>query len=267
MNLNPTNQNQKFPVQELAAATNLQPQSVKAALTGLGGFQISSEGLTEYVTGTFSSEVLLQLAGNEPNNAMTAIQIMNAIALKKGLPIEQVAGFLSQTQSELQSKGTVNSRIDINRLNERIAQQAGVLDQLIGKADQQRTTQWADKAATVSAVNQIDAFFDAKARVANNPNFLAYLDEVFDLLGEGRLEALGKEENGMLQIPSWEEYLSNPVMTAVPQSQAPALAASNPNPNLKQLASTSTSSTNNSESDGLRSSSQPIQKSGNGFGK
>ncbi len=266
MNLNPTsNQNQRFTLQELALATNLQPQAVKEALLGLTGFQVFSEGLTEYVTGTFSSEVLLQLAGGEPNNPMTAICIMNAIALKKGLPIEQVAGFLSKAQTELQSKGTVTSKIDIKRLNERIAQQAGVLDQLIGKADQLRTTQWADKAATMSAVNQVDAFFDAKARVANNPHFLTYLDEVFDLLGEGRLDALGKEEDGMLQIPSWEEYLGKPVMTTVPQSQAPALAASSPNPNLKQL--TSTSSTNNAASSGSENNLKPIPRSPEGFGK
>jgi hypothetical protein len=216
------------------------------------------------VTGTFSSEVLLQLAGGEENNAMTAIQIMNAISLSKGLPIEQVAAFLAKAETQLQSKGTVTSKIDVGRLNERIRQQAGVLDQLIVKADQQRTTQWADKAAMVSAVNQVDAFLSSKVGVANNPYLLTYLDDVFGLMGDARLEALGKEENGMLQIPSWEEYLGKPVMTAAPQSQAPALAASNPNPNLKQLQSTSTSSINNVGSTGSESNSKPIPKSGIG---
>lgn len=271
MNLNPTSsQNQKFTIQELVAATNLQAELIKRALTGLGGFQIFSEGLTEYVSGSFTAPKLIEIIQAEgvPNNAMTAVQILNGIASSRGLSIEQVAIAFSQAQQvKLESQGVVGG-IDTSRLSDRLAQHAGEIDQLLVRADYQRTVAWADRAATLSAVAQVDEFLGAKHRVANSPAFQDYVEEVFGVLAQGRLDAMGKMGNdGKMQIPVMQDYLKTPVMTAVPQSQSPALAASNPNPNLRQLASTSTSSTSSLESDGSKSNSLPTQKSAQGFGK
>lgn len=268
MNPNPNqNENQKFSIQELVEATNLQAELIKRALIGLGGFQLSSEGLTEYVSGSFTAPKLIEIikAEGAPNNALTAVQILNAIASSRGLSIEDVAiAFSKAQQVKLESQGVV-SGIDTSRLTDKLAQHAGEIDQLLVRADYQRTVDWADKAATLSAVTQIDEFHNAKHRVANNPAFHAYVEEVFGLFGQGRLDALGKMGNdGRMQIPTMQEYLKAPVMNAVP---APALAGSNPNPNLKQLGSTSTSSISNSVNDGSNSSLKPTPKSAEGFAK
>jgi hypothetical protein len=263
-NQNPS-QNQKFKLQELAQAVNLQPETAKKTLLALGGFQVSSEGLTEYISGAFTHQKLVELARAEqlPNNAITALDILTAIARSQGLAPEYVAQRFAENEG-MQSEG-MPTRIDASRLSEAIAKQGAEIDQILLGADYQRNREWADKAATVSAVNQLDQFFQAKSRIANSGEFQDYVSSIFGTVGRGRLDALGKtNSNGELWIPTMEEYLSTPVLGTVPQT-APSLAASNPNPNLPQL--TSTSSSTNSETSGSDSSSKLTPQSGNGFGK
>jgi hypothetical protein len=258
------NQNQKLELQKIAAAVNLQPIAVQKTLLILGGFQIFTEGLTEYVSGQFSNQTLVELAASQklPNDALTAIGIINTIALKKGMMPEEVAeAFVQNEKLTNQEK----LQIDTDRFTDAVAQHATALDQVIMRADFQRNRQWAQSAAVASGVNLIDQLCEAKQELAGNQGFLDYVDSVFGRVGGGRLNALGKTgENGKVWVPTMEEYLSAPVLGATPQV-APSLAASNPTPNLPQLTSTSTS--NNSETSGSDSSSKLTPQSGNGFGK